>query len=163
VIAVMALSCTGVTEWVREAVRKPYIIYNYMYANTLRTSEIERVRQQGILKSALWVRVHEVDPQAIEMAGQEVFRVECASCHTVNGYNSIRFAVKGWGRAMIDYQLKHLNQLKGFMPPFVGTEEEREALGAWLASLGPPPPNLEIPSGEKAQMPPLSPQGAPRP
>ena len=163
VIAVMALSCTGVTEWVREAVRKPYIIYNYMYANTLRTSEIERVRQQGILKSALWVRVHEVDPQALEMAGQEVFRVECASCHTVNGYNSIRFAVKGWGRAMIDYQLKHLNQLKGFMPPFVGTEEEREALGAWLASLGPPPPNLEIPSGEKAQMPPLSPQGAPRP
>ncbi|HZP01249.1 MAG TPA: cytochrome ubiquinol oxidase subunit I [Terriglobia bacterium] len=137
-LAVLALSTTAVTEWVREAVRKPYIIYNYMYANTLRLGEIKRVEQQGVLKSALWVREHEVDPQALVRTGEDVFRVECASCHTVNGYNSIRFAVKGWSEAMIDYQLLHLNELKGFMPPFVGTEEERKALAAWLASLNPP-------------------------
>jgi mono/diheme cytochrome c family protein len=162
-IAVLALCSTGVTEWVREAVRKPYIIYGYMYANNLRPDQIAQVRQQGILKSALWVRVHEVDPQVPELAGEEVFRVDCASCHTLDGYNGIRFAVKGWGPAMIDYQLSHLNQLKRFMPPFAGTEEERQALGAWLVSLSPPPPNLEISPEEKAQTPPLSPQGASRP
>jgi hypothetical protein len=149
-LAVLALSTTGVTEWVREAVRKPYIIYDYMYANTLRLTDIERVRQQGVLKSANWVRRHEVDPHALERSGEEVFRVECASCHTVKGYNSIRFAVKGWSPVMIDYQLVHLNELKGFMPPFVGTEAERKALGAWLASLNPPPAGSAIEPGPSA-------------
>jgi mono/diheme cytochrome c family protein len=153
-LAVLALATTGVTEWVREAVRKPYIIYGYMYSNGLRVADLERVREQGVLKSARWVRQHEVDPQALERAGAEVFRVECASCHTVDGYNGIRVAVKGWSWAMIDYQLAHLNSLKGFMPAFVGSEAERQALGAWLANLNPMPANITIepgPSAGKAQ------------
>jgi cytochrome bd-type quinol oxidase subunit 1 len=149
-LAILALSTTGVTEWVREAVRKPYIIYDYMYANSLRLADMGRVREQGVLKSAKWVRWHEVDPNAVERAGEEVFRVECASCHTVNGYNSIRFAVKGWSEAMIDYQLAHLNELKGFMPPFVGTEAERKALGDWLTSLNPRPAGLGMERGNSA-------------
>lgn len=142
-IAVLALSTTGVTEWVREAVRKPYIIYDYMYANTLRLSDVEKIRQQGVLKSARWVRSHEIDPDKRAQGGEEVFRVQCASCHTVDGYNSIRFAVKGWSPEMIEYQLLHLNELKGFMPPFVGNEAERRALAAWLQSLNPRPILLE--------------------
>ena len=143
-IAVLALSTTAVTEWVREAVRKPYIIYGYMYSNGLRLADAERVQQQGVLNSAHWVRTHEVNPQSLERAGKEVYRVQCASCHTVDGYNSIRFAVKGWSWAMIDYQLAHLSSLKGFMPPFEGTEAERQALGAWLASLNPVPTSIIV-------------------
>jgi cytochrome bd-type quinol oxidase subunit 1 len=152
-LAVLALSTTGVTEWVREAVRKPYIIYGYMYANTLRPSEMERLKVEGVLKEALWVERHEVQPNALERSGEEVFRVECASCHTVDGYNSIRFAVKGWSWAMIDYQLLHLSAFKGFMPPFAGTEPERQALGAWLASLNPPPASITIEPGPGAAVP----------
>jgi hypothetical protein len=155
-LAILALSTTGVTEWVREAVRKPFIIYDYMYGNNLRVADVDRVREQGVLKSARWVRLHEVSPDTLERAGAEVFRVQCASCHTVDGYNSIRFAVKGWSWTMIDYQLFHLDQLKGFMPPFVGTEPERKALGAWLGSLNPPPANIEIePASPVAKSPPL--------
>ena len=143
-LAVLALSTTAVTEWVREAVRNPYIIYGYMYSNGIRVSDVERTREVGLLKSARWVRHHEVDPQALERTGEEVYRVQCASCHTVDGYNSIRFAVKGWSWAMIDYQLAHLSSLKGFMPGFVGTDAERQALGAWLASLNPVPTNIAI-------------------
>jgi hypothetical protein len=164
-LAVLALSTTGVTEWVREAVRKPYIIYDYMYANGLRLADIGRVREQGVLKSARWVRRHEVDPNALECAGEEVFRVQCASCHTVNGYNSIRFAVKGWSWVMIDYELGHLNALKGFMPPFVGTDAERQALGAWLASLNPLPAGIAIepgPSAAKSQSTDGTGEGAPQ-
>jgi hypothetical protein len=149
-LAVLALATTGVTEWVREAVRKPYIIYGYMYANSLRLADIGRVREQGVLNSARWVRQHDVDPNAPERAGREVFRVECASCHTLNGYNSIRYAVKGWSWVMLDYQLVHLNALKGFMPPFVGTDAERQALGAWLVSLNPPSASIAIEPGASA-------------
>jgi len=143
-IAVLALSTTAVTEWVREAVRKPYIIYGYMYSNSLRLADVERVRAQGVLESARWVRRRNLDPRHLESAGEEIYRVECASCHTVDGYNSIRMAVRGWSWGMIDYQLDHLSTLKGFMPAFVGTEAEREALGAWLASLNPPPASISI-------------------
>jgi mono/diheme cytochrome c family protein len=143
-LAVLALSTTAVTEWVREAVRKPYIIYGYMYSNGLRMADMQRVREQGVLKSARWVRQHDVDPQALGRAGEEVYRVQCASCHTVDGYNSIRLAVKGWSWAMIDYQLAHLSALKGFMPAFVGTDAERQALGAWLVSLNPVPASIAV-------------------
>jgi cytochrome bd-type quinol oxidase subunit 1 len=149
-LAVLALSTTGVTEWVREAVRKPYVIYGYMYSNSLRLADVRHVQEQGILSSAKWVRQHEVEPNALVRSGEQVFRVECASCHTVNGYNSIRFAVKGWDGAMIDYQLAHLNELKGFMPPFVGTEAERKALGDWLISLNRRPTSLGVEGGNPA-------------
>ena len=95
----------------------------------------------------------------------EIFRVECASCHSVNGYNSIRFAVKGWRRSMIDYQLQHLNELKGFMPPFVGTTEERQALARWLVNLNPelaPAPEPLYPA-EKAGAAPLTHPGEQKP
>ena len=164
-IAVLALATTGVTEWAREAVRKPFIIYDYMYSNTIRVNDLNRVRQQGILKSALWVRTHEVDPQNPSAAGEDIFRVECASCHSVNGYNSMRFAVKGWRRSMIDYQLQHLNELKGFMPPFVGTTEERQALALWLANLNPEPalaPETPYPTEKTGAAPPTHP-GEPKP
>jgi cytochrome bd-type quinol oxidase subunit 1 len=152
VIAVLALSSTAVTEWVREAVRKPYIIYDYMYANTLRLDDVTRVRREGILRSALWVRSHEVDATNPARSGEEVFRVQCALCHTVDGYNSIRFAVKGWSPQMIDYQLLHLNELKGFMPPFVGTDQERQALAKWLEELNPQPRTLQpVYPGTKAR------------
>jgi hypothetical protein len=165
-LAILALATTGVTEWVREAVRKPYIIYDYMFANSIRLEDFRKVREQGVLKSALWVRHPEVDPNTLEAAGEEVFRVQCASCHTVNGYNSVSFAVKGWSWAMIDYQLEHLSQLKGFMPPFAGTESERKALGAWLANLNPPAGRIEIEpkiGDEKAQNPPQPTPGATQP
>ena len=162
-IAVLALSTTGVTEWVREAVRKPYIVYGYMYANTLRVEDMSRVRQEGILKSAKFVHDHEVNPDERLVSGEDVFRVECASCHTVDGYNSMRFAVKGWSQPMIEYQLLHLNELKGFMPPFVGTEAERQALRDWLASLNPQPATREpADSGVQAVAPAAS-SGASKP
>jgi mono/diheme cytochrome c family protein len=143
-IAVLALSTTAGTEWVREAVRKPYIIYGYMYSNSLRLADVPRVRAQGVLKSARWVRHRDLDPRDLQPAGEEIYRVQCASCHTVDGYNSIRRAVRGWSWAMIDYELDHLSSLGGFMPAFAGTEAERQALGAWLTTLNPPPADISI-------------------
>jgi len=163
-IAVLALSTTGVTEWVREAVRKPYIIYGYMYANTVRLEDVAGVRERGVLASARWVRRHDVDAEAPARSGEEIYRAQCASCHTVQGYNSIRFAVKGWSREMVDYQLLHLNELKGFMPPFLGTEVERRALASWLMTLNPQPLVREPGSpGQTAATPRQDSSGAPQP
>ena len=94
-----------------------------------------RLRDQGVLASALWSRVPAVEAGNEEEAGQEVFRLLCSSCHTVAGYNAIRPLVKGWSEDYIDYQLQNLDVLKEVMPPFLGSDAERKALAKWLAGL----------------------------
>lgn len=134
-LAIMGLMATGVTEWVREAVRKPYIIYDYMYSNTLRVKDLGEYSMSGLLTNAKWERPTEADTKSQVRVGRRVFRAQCMACHTVNGFNGMRFAVKGWGREFLDHQILYLNELKGFMPPFIGTDEERAALVEYLLTL----------------------------
>ena len=134
-LAGVGLATTGVTEWVREAVRKPYIIRDYMYSNAITLDQYPKLAETGLLANAKWSLVKPEDRSDPLKLGQKVFRVECQSCHTVNGFNGIRFAVKGWDKPFLDTQVRNLNTLKGYMPPFVGTDEERAALVAWLLSL----------------------------
>jgi len=135
-IAVLGLAATGVTEWVREAVRKPYVIYGYMYSNALRLEQVADVRRTGLLAQAKWVTLRDPSDPDWRRVGYEIFRTECRSCHTIDGYNGMRLMVKGWREEFVDYQLQHLNELKGFMPPFVGNDAERRVLARWLANLG---------------------------
>jgi cytochrome bd-type quinol oxidase subunit 1 len=132
---VLGLMTTGITEWVREAVRKPFLIYGYMWSNGLRVAEASRLRTEGVLPSAKWAAVRAAAPGDDLRAGGEIFRVECEACHTVYGYNGMQFMVKGWGRELIADALLRLDELKGFMPPFVGTPAERRALAEWLYRL----------------------------
>ena len=135
-IAFLGLGATGVTEWVREAVRKPYIIYGYMYSNALRLDQLAELNAGGVLAQAKWVTLRDASDPDWQRVGYEIFRTECRSCHTIDGYNGMRLMVKGWREEFVDYQLQHLNELKGFMPPFIGTDPERRALARWLARLG---------------------------
>jgi mono/diheme cytochrome c family protein len=136
VIAGLGLGVTGATEWVREAVRKPYVLYGYMYSNAIRVEDVPRIREQGALAAAKWTTVDTVRTEDRARAGYELFRLQCRSCHTIDGYNGIRVLVKGWRYEFLDNQIAHLNELKGFMPPFVGTPTERRALSLWLYGLG---------------------------
>ena len=86
--------------------------------------------------------------------GEAVFRAECSSCHTRDGYlgiRSIASAMDAEFAAMFLTALrddganwkaradgKDVKPDYPFMPPFVGTDEELGALAAWLASLNAP-------------------------
>ncbi len=131
----LGLSVTAVSEWVREAIRKPFIIYDYMYSNNVFKTEADNFRIAGILPSAKWAAVNSVDEANIMKAGEQVFKLQCQSCHTVQGYNGIKILTKGWQEPFIENQIEHLNQLKGFMPPFMGSESEKKALAKWLYEL----------------------------
>lgn len=134
-LAMVGLLATGVTEWVREAVRKPFIIYDYMYSNTIRVKDFNHYAQTGLLANAIWEAPRPEEREDKIQLGRRVFRAQCMSCHTINGFNGIRFAVKGWDREFLDHQILYLNQLKGYMPPFFGTDEERAGLVEFLLSL----------------------------
>ncbi len=131
----LGLLVTGVTEWTREAVRKPYIIYDYMYSNSILKGDIENLMNSPILSNAKWVSVREALPWNYHEAGEQVFRVECRICHTNTGYNGIKPLISSWTEDDIYEALGKLERLKGFMPPFVGNESERRALASYLSSL----------------------------
>lgn len=137
-MALLAILVTGVTEWVREAVRKPYVIYGYMYSNAVKPPEADALNA-GFLAGTKWAMLSEEEAADPVRHGEKMFRFQCQSCHTVNGFNAIRPMVKGWSPEFLDYQLLHLDELKGYMPPFRGTAEERQALIAFLSSLNAKP------------------------
>jgi cytochrome c553 len=128
----MGFLVTGTSEWVREAIRKPYLITGYLYSNGIRLADEATVRREGILKAAVWSPVRQVTPANTLEAGRQVYLLECSTCHTLRGYNALLPLIAGWPRDYLAQQVDHLETLKGFMPPFLGTAAERDALVAYL-------------------------------
>ena len=154
-LMVLGLAVTGSTEWVREAVRKPYVIHGYMYSNGIQppggiqpesgltgpqalAQEVDRLRSVGILSQAKWTTVREITPQNELEAGRQIFTLQCENCHTIQGYNGIRLLIKGWDEPYLMTQIEYLNVLKNYMPPFAGNDAERQALARWLLTLNEP-------------------------
>lgn len=133
-------------ERVREGARKPFVIRGYMFSNGVLVSEVAALNRDGILSKARWA-AHDAAPMPLSR-GRAVFRAECASCHTLDGYLGIR---KRTAAADADFLTLFLTALRddgprwaahppqkpdyAFMPPFVGTDEELAALVAYLDSL----------------------------
>lgn len=130
----------GYEERVREFIRKPYIIYNYMYSNGIRPTDVPYLNKVGVLKHATFIEdekkiINEDKSNLIEV-GHSIYLIECRICHTDNGINGLKSLTKGWSKEAI---AARLNNLPGggtpYMPPFVGTQEEKQALAAYVHSL----------------------------
>ncbi|MFN3414622.1 MAG: c-type cytochrome, partial [Thermoanaerobaculum sp.] len=115
---------------------------------------ISKLNQEGILSKAKWLMVGQ--PNEPVAKGRAVFRAQCAMCHTENGYLGIRQLIAGADAETLDLILTTMREEgeeyasgtythKGhvatekldypFMPPLVGTEEEKEALKTYLVTL----------------------------
>ncbi len=150
-ITIAAFAFFGGYERLREGARKPFIIHDYMFSNGILVKEVGQLNEDGILSKARWAaRVPATN--SVEM-GRQVFDAQCRSCHTIDGYLSIRelapedpdmmysvlYALYDQGEMFTALQpgeavaMGDLNY--PFMPPFVGTEEEMEALVDYIASL----------------------------
>ena len=126
---------TGVFERVREFTRKPYIIYGYMYAHGIRVDDVPLLNKEGILKHAVFVpdTVRTITDENRLEAGHYLYRTECKVCHTLNGINPIVDRVRGMSEDAIFARIGALNSpATPWMPPFVGTDEERRALAHFL-------------------------------
>lgn len=124
----------GAFERVREGIRKPFVIYGYMYSNGIRVDEMERLNREGILAKARWAGVGLLDSPTVK--GAQVFRAQCQMCHSLDGYLAIRPLVAGQDVEGLTVLLEALRRGRPGMPPIVGTPEEIRALAAYLASLG---------------------------
>ncbi|RMG47412.1 MAG: cytochrome C [Acidobacteria bacterium] len=136
----------GGYERLREGTRKPFLIRDYQFSNGLRVADIAAVNESGVLARAPWA-ARGAAPDPVDR-GRRIFMAECRACHTIDGYLGIRARLPD-DRDMI-YGVVYSLYEKGeayaegadtasldypFMPPFVGTEDELEALVDYLAKL----------------------------
>jgi hypothetical protein len=106
-----------------------------MYSSGILRSEVPRLNEQGLLVNTQWI-VPDTTKYPPELAvGEAVYRAECLRCHEVQGYNAMVPLVRLWNKPLVMSALDHLDQLKGFMPPFIGSQAEKSALGEYLLTL----------------------------
>jgi cytochrome d ubiquinol oxidase subunit I len=157
---------TGLTvfsagEFVREAVRKPYIIYNVVYGNQILPEEVATLREKGYIEGGTWTsawvraryptvtqsgQINEdkllalPEPDQREL-GKVLFQYHCSSCHaTTEGYSAVAQLLRGWTPEMIKSLVRNPEKFHFFMPPWAGTPQEAELLTKYLVSIAPPRP-----------------------
>ncbi|RPH94027.1 hypothetical protein EHM69_08520 [candidate division KSB1 bacterium] len=137
-MAAIAFIATGSMEFVREGIRKPYVLMNIMYSNGIQVAEAAKLNQEGVLANAAWVTPDTTKYSGDVAVGEAVYRTQCLRCHEVEGYNAMTPLVRNWNRPLIMSALDHLDRIKVFMPPFIGTQREKQALGSYLLTLAMP-------------------------
>ena len=147
----------GAFEFIREAGRKPYVIGQHMYVTGLTVSQQEALKDKSILQYAKWVQTKEITPGNELNAGKELFRIECVVCHSLGIKNNINAILAQRDLKQITRNVGSLHGITPFMPGFVGTGAEKDALAKWLYSItheGMPEPEPEpgpaaaLPDGE---------------
>uniref|UniRef100_A0A832LY20 Cytochrome C n=1 Tax=Caldimicrobium thiodismutans TaxID=1653476 RepID=A0A832LY20_9BACT len=138
------------TERIREMIRKPYIFGTHMYSNQFAakditakgvTKETDLINTKGVLNVAPFVpeNLRVITDQNKVQAGKMIALIECSACHAIgdSGLRPLKSFVKRIGltdEAAADAWLEALGNYP-YMPPFMGTPTERQALAAYLATL----------------------------
>lgn len=131
ILMIAGLLSIGGAEWVREDLRKPWVIGSYMFVNgirmpapagstaAMRTAHdpigVSEVMERGVLAQALWTKLPptvvnnaEWEREDEVAAGREVYRLLCSNCHTSDGYLAIRPLLTGRSSGAIEGMLDRL-------------------------------------------------------
>ncbi len=138
-ILILGLVVTGATESMREMVRKPYVVYDYLYSNGVLKSVAADSSNYGIMKHNKWISEKEITSTNQKVVGEKIFRIQCQSCHTATGYRSMKDLARGWNREFIYNRLASLTAT-GLMPPFMGNDPERRAVAEYIGDIVKAPP-----------------------
>lgn len=125
----LAFGATAGGEFVREGVRKPFTIREYLFSNSIRPQEVATLRRTGCVTNDPYPLRNSADyPLETLRLGAKVFRFQCSICHTMNGVNGLTHLAGSWEADQKRMNIAKLQRTKPFMPPFAGSPEELEAL-----------------------------------
>ena len=113
----------GQFEWMREAIRKPYIIYGYMYGNALEIAHADDYKADGLLAHIAYRTGDN---------GADLYLHTCRSCHTMDGYKALKPWFDGTDEDFIAGIVRGTGVMVGNMPPWMGTEEESRMVAAHI-------------------------------
>jgi hypothetical protein len=135
---IIGIALLGLFERVREFVRKPYVIQNYMYANGFRMRDYALFKETGVLAHAGYVSQNHITSENTLAAGRDLFLLTCTRCHTASGINSVDrkfqmlFPDQKWTQESIAAYIDNMHNIRTFMPPFPGNADELKALSAYI-------------------------------
>ncbi|MEE9442306.1 MAG: cytochrome ubiquinol oxidase subunit I [candidate division Zixibacteria bacterium] len=124
ILMLLGLMAMGGFEWSREAARKPYIIYDFLYSNNVLKSEEANLPSEKPLPVKY----------PTGNRGRDLYLAGCRSCHTLDGYNSLGEQLAGVETEHIANIIPRLQHFIGKMPPFPGNEKDAADLAEFLAS-----------------------------
>lgn len=136
-------------ERIREFIRKPYAIADYMYSNGLHPQDYSLYKEQGLLAHAAYVPERMITPENRVEVGEQVFLMACTRCHTTTGVNAVTaklaalYGDKPWEHALVRSYIDNMHNTRPYMPPAPGSDEELDALTDYLISLQNNPRRLE--------------------
>ncbi len=134
-------------EFVREGIRKPYVIEGYMYSTGVYAPQARGVcgrgsmtvlQKEGVLSAAPWALPPRtgVEDLTTLQRGRAVYVAACGACHQSDmGYNALRPVVWGWLKPEIRRYLDTMHEQRPMMPPFPGTAAEKDALAEYIYTL----------------------------
>lgn len=129
----LMIGAVGQFERVREFIRKPFTVSEYLYSNAIRLNEQPFLSKEGILKYDGWAERSATETDPLLRNGEKIFKIECSTCHTYSGINGItKKTTILQDQDLIENFLKTYKRSHPYMPPFTGTDEERTALAAYL-------------------------------
>lgn len=131
----MMVALTAELERIREFIRGPYLIPNYMFANGVLVQEKPLLDRGGMLVGSPWFKSVYASGD-VRSAGPFLFARNCSACHTIGGINDISARLGGRSEDGIYVILGHTREMVSFMPPFTGTADERRILARFLYELG---------------------------
>ncbi|MGE4552190.1 MAG: cytochrome ubiquinol oxidase subunit I, partial [Desulfovibrionaceae bacterium] len=132
VVLLLGLGVSGSFEFMREAARKPFVVYGDIWSNSVEPARLAEIDERGAIACSKWA------PPGLKVedtlaAGQFLFQLECASCHSIGGpMNDILPRTAKYPLTGMDSLLTGLGRINRSMPPFAGTVEERMALATYI-------------------------------
>jgi mono/diheme cytochrome c family protein len=126
----------GSFEFIREGGRRPWVIHGEMYSNAVTAEQAAEFAggDRSFLATARWAEHDRVTDANLVAAGRELFRLQCAACHSIDGpLNDILALSQPLTETGLQAQLVGQGRVAPYMPPFFGNAAERRALAAYLA------------------------------
>lgn len=165
-LCLFGIAAFSTGEFIREAVRKPYVIYNVVLGNQIYPGQVRGLRETGYLEGGTWTRAYvakrfpqvlregRIDqeklrdlpqPARLELGGL-LFQYHCNDCHAIQrGYSPVGPMLRGQSKQTIKRTIEHLEEAHFFMPPWAGTSEEADLLADYLHSIRPARPDGMLP------------------
>ncbi len=167
-IVLLGLGFAALTtgEYIREAIRKPYVSYNVVLGNQILASDVRQTQADGFMESGVWTRAYlrrhyprllstkPGEPERVDEAealelpildqvklGALLYQYHCNDCHaTTEGLSAAAHLTRGWDDQMLYLVARYPDKAHFFMPPWSGTDEEAQLLVEYLKSIQLPNP-----------------------
>jgi len=145
ILLLFALVSMGGFEWMRESLRKPFIITDFLYSNHITTAEAANLPADNPLPIAF----------NSDNRGHDLYLYTCRSCHTIDCYNGLAPSIAGLDAEYLSELMPRLQYFRVAMPPFPGNKPDGIVLAKFILEQAGPDPlekNKNLPETEKGQI-----------